>query len=482
MNLFPESVVTTQSGPERKQRLPAPSTPDNTNARDALNTRFGQRISINPHFTRQTVSHQGNRRVPGFRWLRYKEAFSGSLVARLLDRYKPQQVLDPFAGIGTTVLTAAGRGLQATGIEIMPVGILTAHAIAHAANGMTGRNITKAAKHLQQAIASPEPPPAEYEFPHVTITNAAFPSDTERAIAKARQFIASLDDRATKTLLNFACMSILETVSYTRKDGQYLRWDNRSGRKLRGKMNKGPIPSFALALASRIGEITSDLDAIRKAYSGTPPELIAGSSLELLRTLPDESFDLVITSPPYANRYDYTRTYALELAWLGLDQAGFSALRQQMLSATVENRTKLDILRELYSNQPALLDNAIACYKSQRALHEVLAILRAHMHELGNRHVIRLLEGYFLEMTVIVAELSRLLRAGGNVIMVNDNVQYHGQEVPVDFILADVAEQFGLTCRNIWTLARGKGNASQQMGRFGRRELRKCVYRWQKEA
>ena len=30
--------------------------------------------------------------------------------------------------------------------------------------------------------------------------------------------------------------------------------------------------------------------------------------------------------------------------------------------------------------------------------------------------------------------------------MVNDNVQYHGEEVPVDLILSDYAEQSGFTC------------------------------------
>ena len=32
--------------------------------------------------------------------------------------------------------------------------------------------------------------------------------------------------------------------------------------------------------------------------------------------------------------------------------------------------------------------------------------------------------------------------------MVNDNVQYHGEEVPVDLILSDFAEQSGFRLRN----------------------------------
>ena len=401
------------------------------------------------------------------------------MVNYLLDKYKPNCVLDPFAGIGTTVLTSSGRGLQATGIELMPVGTLVGSGIAAAAsNGLSGTSIREISGCLREYISSPGSVEEKYAFPHVKITNSAFPAETERALAKARQFISKKEEGAEKTLVNLACMSILEDVSYTRKDGQFLRWDHRSGRRLRSRMHKGYIPTVPEALDIRFAEMYNDLSEIRRLYGGTEPKFIGGSSLELLKTLPKGRFDMVITSPPYANRYDYTRTYALELAWLGLDQEGFSRLRQQMLSATVENRTKIDKLRQLYIDCPEMLNQSISNYRNQAALHEVISILREHIDELGNRNVIRLLEGYFLEMSVIVSELGRIVKSGGSVIMVNDNVQYHGEEVPVDFILSDMAERSGFECTNIWMLARGKGNSSQQMGRFGRREIRKCVYRW----
>ena len=273
-------------------------------------------------------------------------------------------------------------------------------------------------------------------------------------------------------------MTVLEDVSYTRKDGQYLRWDYRSGRSLRARVHKGPILAFDYALSQRLFEMAQDVDALKGELGGGYPNLLTGSSLELLRTLPDAEFDMVITSPPYANRYDYTRTYALELAWLGYDQSGFANLRQRMLSATVENKPKLEWLRSVYRESPHLLQHALGMYENQGAVHETLDILRERVSELGNRHVIRLLEGYCLEMAVIVAELGRVVRPGGVVIMVNDNVQHHGEEAPIDLILSDYAEQSGFRCENIWTLPRGKGNSSQQMKRFGRREIRKCVYKW----
>ncbi len=443
--------------------------------RDALHRRFADRLVIRDELTRRLVSYQGNKTQPGLRWLRYKEGFSAELVRSALDG-SDGPVLDPFAGIGTTVLVASGMGREATGIEIMPVGVRAARAISLVANGVRSGTIEAAGdallKSLQGRIA-----PRVYRFPHVPITEHAFPSETENAIAKARAFLDQIDDEPIRTILDVACMSVLEDVSYTRKDGQYLRWDDRCGRTLRGGMRKGLLPDFAVALEQRLVEIVEDAPDLVLRYGGQSPCLMQGSALRELASIPDCSVELIVTSPPYANRYDYTRTYALELAWLGYDKADFGELRQALISATVENRSKEALCDREYPRIDTL-KKARAAVRSQAALHEVLHALLQRRAELGNPHVIRLVENYFLEMAVIVAELARVTRPGGRVIMVNDNVQYHGEEVPVDLILSDIAEACGFECEEISVLPRGKGNASQQMGRFGRRELRKCVYHW----
>lgn len=65
-------------------------------------------------------------------------------------------------------------------------------------------------------------------------------------------------------------------------------------------------------------------------------------------------------------------------------------------------------------------------------------------------------------------------------IMVNDNVRYEGAHVPVDLILSEIAKRAGFDVESIWVLPRGKGNSSQQMGMYGREEIRKCVYVWRR--
>ena len=123
-------------------------------------------------------------------------------------------------------------------------------------------------------------------------------------------------------------------------------------------------------------------------------------------------------------------------------------------------------------------------FQQQAALQEVLTILEFYRQEgkLNNKNIARMVRNYFYEMCFVIYELARILNSGGIIAMVNDNVRYAGEEVPVDLILSDIAQSFGLTTRYIWTLGRGKGNSSQQMGNHGRSELRKCVYIWEKQA
>ena len=308
------------------------------------------------------------------------------------------------------------------------------------------------------------------------ITEQAFPPDTEIAIAGVRNRLRQSQPGPETDLLTLAAIAALEDASWTSKDGQYLRWDHRSGRNLKARMEKRRVLSYAESLGNKLSAIAADLPILAETCRQDRVRMIEGSCYDALPNLPDNSVDAVITSPPYANRYDYTRTYALELAWLGYDNRKISELRQRLLSATVENRSKREQLITQHGD-------ALARFDRHPAIREITDALEAAnaRKELPNPHVIRLVRNYFMELTVVIAELSRLCRPGASVFMVNDNVQYHGEEVPVDLILSDLAEQCGFRTEAIWTLARGKGNASQQMGRFGRRELRKCVYWWVRE-
>lgn len=449
-----------------------------TDSRKDLYDRFATRISVDDTLSRKLVSYQGNKKVPGLRWLKYKEGFSTQLVEILLTRAKGKRFLDPFSGSGSGPLMASSKGLVSTGIEIMPLGNRLARSIVTAANFLNYNQFACAAAELIDALQIGQCN-ALLPFQHVPITKQAFTEQTETDLARARGFIEQVVDKPVRELLTLACLSVLEEVSYTRKDGQFLRWDPQSGRDVRPKLHKESLPTLAQALRNRFDEMAHDIPLLRKKYEGADPYFIEGSSLTELHKFSAGSFDTVITSPPYANRYDYTRIYALELAYLGYADNDLKELRQALLSATVENRSKRGLLRLAYGGSP-LLAHAFSMADKQEVLQDSLDTLKANARRLSNRNVINLVENYFTEMAVIVSELGRIVSRGGSVFMVNDNVRYHGQEIPVDLILSDFAEQSGFQCEAIWTLNRGKGNSSQQMGRFGRQELRKCVYHWRK--
>ena len=206
-------------------------------------------------------------------------------------------------------------------------------------------------------------------------------------------------------------------------------------------------------------------------------KLHSGSCLNIMPKLKNESYDGLITSPPYCNRYDYTRTYALELALLGVDEEGLAKLRQEMLSCTVENRTK-----DLLALNPEW-GAAVAATDRHPLLQSILAYLdsQKELDLLNNNGIPRMVRGYFYEMACVIFESARVLKRGAPLIMVNDNVRYAGASIPVDIILSEIAKGLGFKTEQILVLPNGKGNSSQQMGVHGREVLRKCVYVWRKE-
>ncbi len=454
--------------------------------RDLLFQRYGDKLIVNSMLTRRVVSFQASKRMPFYRWLKYKEAFSPELVDYLFDiaalsNDASIEILDPFAGTGTALTRAVARKWNATGIELMPVGACSLKA-RFIADRVSLTSFHRALDRLHEIDWKAVDP--RWRFQHLAITKSAFPARSEREMSAYVTWINHLRDPDVRYLFWFAALSVLEEASFTRKDGQYLRWDYRSGRKLAKHFDKGPVPSFSAAIHQRLREFASDLKCRNGGTFSTHARVIEGSCLMELPKLPARSVDLVITSPPYCNRYDYTRTYALELAFCGLGEEQVRTLRQTLLSATVENKSKRSALKAYYVQMgvQARSIQVEQAYDHQAALHEALSLLQdARDHgELSNKNVPVLVENYFLEMAYVVFEIARVLRRGGVAFIVNDNVRYHGEEVPVDLILCDFAEAAGLTTECIWVLPRGKGNSSQQMGRWGRYELRKCVYCWRK--
>ncbi len=299
-----------------------------TMKRDALFEKFRPKISVNHALDRALVSFQANKHTPFYSWFKYKEGFSESLVTYLLQylQRQPGILLDPFSGASSSLFAASNLGWQAKGIEVLPVGIYASKA-RFVAQQVDIQELRSAIDAMKQVYFLDYYAPA-HELRHIVITNGAFPIVEQRQLVGYIAYChAHIPDEKLRTLLLFAAFCVLESISYTRKDGQYLRWDVRSGRSQGKKVfNKGYIFPFREAIHEKLSQILFDLEINPTQDSlfdnedaakvqGAEPRLYEGSCLEILPTMESSSIDVVLTSPPYANRYDYTRTYALELVY-----------------------------------------------------------------------------------------------------------------------------------------------------------------------
>lgn len=449
-----------------------------------LSRHFHKKLKIQPILTRQLVSFQANKPRPTYRWYKFKEAFSASLVEYLFSKYKitSGKILDPFSGSGTALFAASGIGVDAEGIELLPIG----QQIILSRKCLEREFLPKDFATLKKWVK--ECPWHQIEsrmiLPQLRITSGAYQEKTLEAIERYMWSWQSESEKI-QSALRFALLCVLESISFTRKDGQYLRWDHRSGRRQGIKpFDKGRILSFDKAICAKIEEIYHDLEGNKVSGELFPTEtllgdisLLNGSCLEVMPTLPDNSYDAIITSPPYCNRYDYTRTYALELALLGVDEQELTRLRQEMLSCTVENRAK-DLLKINHK-----WSKAIKAADNQQLLQTILEYLEDEkvLGRLNNNGIPRMVRGYFYEMACVIAECARVMKSGVPLFMINDNVRYAGASISVDMILSSIAESLGFHIENILVLSNGKGNSSQQMGKHGRAPLRKCVYVWRKK-
>lgn len=456
-------------------------------AEERLNTRFANALELNYSLDRTLVSYQANKSENGHRWYKYKEAFSAPLVRYIFNKLeqKPGRILDPFAGSGTTLFTASDLGFDSLGIELLP-NSLEAMEVRRILRRAGGSRMSAAIRQFKDSLVWKTAGNTK-TFRHLRITAGAFPERNETELGRYLYEVDKISDHDLRRVASFAAMSVLESISFTRQDGQYLRWDDRSGRRVGKKpFCKGPIIGFTEALTAKLEQIASDISHDDRLFVEDLPtehygeiDLLAGSCLDILPKFQASTFDALITSPPYCNRYDYTRTYALELAMLGVNEIQLRFLRQTMLSCTVENREKDGLLARV---QEAQFKQALAAFESQDLLSLILRYLDMCRDEgsINNTGIPRMVRNYFKELAIVIFDCARVLKPGAPFVMVNDNVRYQGVHIPVDLILADIAQQAGFNVETIWVLPKGKGNSSQQMGEHGRQELRKCVYLWRR--
>jgi tRNA G10 N-methylase Trm11 len=175
------------------------------------------------------------------------------------------------------------------------------------------------------------------------------------------------------------------------------------------------------------------------------------------RCLPvlDGAIDVVITSPPYPNRHDYTRVFAVELELgFGLGEAVLNLRRQAV-----------------HSHPEAMPERPLLGYAENL---EMARPIRELWAQHPDPRVARMLSGYLNDMHDVLVELRRVLRPGGRAALVVGNVRYCGIEIPVDDWIAELGTRAGFRCLDVRAL-RFRGNSAQQMALFGRSPSRESA-------
>lgn len=466
-----------------------------------LETKYWAITEVTDKFNRQSVSYQLSKKDCLHRWLKYKEGFSAQLVKMLLKEFgikKGNLVMDPFMGSGTTALVCCLDGINSIGYDILPMSKLSINA----KTSVYDYNIIELQLILDKIKNLQIPDEFSGHTNYVSITQGAYPEAEDKALAFYTYYFDNSDySEISKNLVKLCILNSLERISYTIKSGQYLSWDHRcpkiiainQARVAAGKRpfvndnDKGTLPTLKDCLILEFSQMLEDIQSLQTKeteFSATC-DYIEGSVLFEITKLDSNKLDGVITSPPYCNRYDYTRTYALELAYLGKSDDEIKKLRQALLSCTVESKPKIDVLRDHYDKIGRIKDfeNILNIVTSNPVLNEINSALQVRNAngEINNKGVLKMVNGYFTELTFLYAELFRTCKSGAHVAFVNDNVRYAGEVIPVDYLSTSLAESVGFKPVKVYTLRQTKGNSSQQMAKYGRVALRKSITIWKKD-
>lgn len=363
-----------------------------------------------------------NMEQPRHRWYDFKEGFSSTLVKRaILDTKNTKQsltVFDPFSGSGTSPLTALQCKCDAIGCEVNPF-------MSFVAKTKCKQSIkTKEEYHRELSyILSQRPFRLKCTLEEVsTFTGSGetgkwlFNTDVLRAYEALYQHISHSED---KDIFLLALISSAMQCCNAKKDGKCLRylpdWRslNFSGSDLR---------RFFFEKASIMIE---DLYAT-PLIDGTR-DIIQGDTRKLIRTVANDSADLIIFSPPYLNSFDYSDIYRPELFLSKFISCNdeLMELRKQTLRSHVQCKwDKIDTSNSTW-------------------VAAIVQKLEKKKNSLWNANIPQMVSSYFYDMATILQESYRIARYNSQLWFVVSTSAYAGIEIPVDLILADIATTFG---------------------------------------
>lgn len=379
---------------------------------------------------------------PIHRWYVFPHSFTSELVHALIDEWgltSSDHILDPFAGAGTTLLAAKERGIPATGYDLSPLAVLTGRVKIADYREARLRDLWSV---LCRRINPSRWNGASRDYP--TLVAAALPGKLLGAFDAMDRAIGELDaSDEERDFFRLALLSRIPKHSRAVADGGWLSWVQR----------RTPVTRLLPDFKGQVDLMLEDVGSARARPMGRWRAREADA-----RVLPDAraTYSAVITSPPYPNRHDYTRVFGVELMFGFLDWEQTRQLRYQSFHSHPESHPERPPA-DGYTPPPRLAS----------------AVSRIRKQERDSR-VSTMLDGYFLDLYLVLREIQRVCKRKAQVAFVVGNAQYQGVPIIVDELTAEVGEQAGLKCEKL-LIARYRGNSAQQMGKHGRNPSRESV-------
>jgi hypothetical protein len=388
-------------------------------------------------------------------WYRFVLSFPPHLVRTYLDRFGVTAghcVLDPFCGTGTTLVECKKLGIASVGIERNPMAHfasrtkldwsvnpdrLIAHAeevAAHAAARLRADDVSDEAP--LPLFASNGAPVAEplRELPPEAHAILLKDSISALPLHKVLVLLAAL---ATEESPEFSGPERLALARVIVQEASNLHFGPEVG--------VGPPKVDASVIAPWIRAVRSIARDLRQLgdHASTPAVVHLTDARHLSEVIAPASVDAVITSPPYPNEKDYTRTTRLESVILGFihNKAELRALKQELVRSNTRSVYTVDTDDQLVVNHVEI----------QRIAEEI----ERRRIELGKtsgfeRMYARVTRLYFGGMVRHLASLRAILRPGARLAyVVGDQASYLRVMIRTGAILADLARGLGYEVEGI---------------------------------
>lgn len=251
-----------------------------------------------------------NTKLPVHRWFRFSAGFSATWAESVIKEACASRVLDPFAGSGTTLLAAEECGAEAIGVEAHPFVCRIASA------KLLRRTDPESFLSLIRKIRASARRRKGSTDGYPPLVKKCYPPEVLLELDVLR---AALDDaRDDSASWKLAWMNLVCILRICSPVGtaqwQYI---------LPNKEKKRTVKPFA-AFDAMTDMISADMYASN--LRSPPAQVLSGDARELMG-VPDAWADLVVTSPPYPNNYDYADATRLEMCFFR-EIGGWSDLQE----------------------------------------------------------------------------------------------------------------------------------------------------------